>query len=727
MNNELCEYSFRNRDYLQVKNLRPTPNATGTACTLSDKWEIVLPTTDSRLVKFYSHDLYNFLVDAFGLCLRVRFTDDFADELKDTKHKILLAPGVDNTDISISSEQAGAFHISVSEDSVVIVGKSERGCAQGVYYLEDVMKLRGEATIPMECAEHAPLFSPRMTHPGFELDTFSDEFLSATAHAGMDSIIVFTGHPDMNFRGFEDPDALWAGTGRGYCDFANLVWRAAGYGLDVYLYSNIKCDVYPDDEGAEEYYESSFGTIFRKCPDIKGIIFVGESFEFPSKDPNTCGIRCQLRPHGDRRPSPGFYPSSDYPRLLERVKKTIRAYNPNADIVFWSYNWGWASKEARVSLIRSLPRDVTLLVTFEMWEYLKDSCGDSYRIADYSISFPGPAQVFVDEAEAAAECGIRLYSMSNTGGRTWDMGSAPYLPVPQQWQKRYEQLRIAKEKYGLCGLMENHHYGWMPSFLDLFAKNAFTTNTKGDDEMLTAIAKRDWGSNYKAALEAWGAFSEGLSNVVAADIDQYGPYRCGPAYPLLFTQTRQELSFPTVPYAWHSGFGIWRPIYDDKVFPNVSNTLMRLRHVKAVAECFARGVEILSAASDGQSQDQKEQIGVAEYILCCYKTAMHVMQWNIAKRLLLTPEENKPQEDVDRLLEALELPTCDKHIIANYMRDVAKHETDNVAYALECQRQDSRLGFEASMEYVFNQATAEWKNKTTKDSLDLLEKEIANT
>lgn len=722
MNKNTGDYSFRNRDFLAVERLQPTLNATnGNACSISNDWEIVLPVTDSRLVKFYSHDLYSFLTDAFGLCLRVRFAENYAYELKNPKHKILIFTESDNTDIRISSEQAGAFHITANEDSIVIVGKTARGCAQGVYYLEDNLRLRGEASISFEDTEHAPLFSPRMTHSGFELDTFSDEFLSAAAHAGMDSIIVFVGHPDMNLHGFEDPDALWPGMGRGYCDFNNLVWRAEGYGLDVYLYSSIKCDMHPDDDGADEYYDKSFGVIFKKCPKIKGIIFVGESFEFPSKDPHTCGIRCQLRPHGDKRPSPGFYPSSDYPEMLEMVKKTVRAYNPDADIVFWSYNWGWAPKDARVSLIKSLPRDVSLLVTFEMWEYLRDSIGDTYRIADYSISFPGPAQVFVDEAEAAKECGIRLYTMSNTGGRTWDMGSAPYLPVPQQWQKRYEQLRIAKEKYGLCGLMENHHYGWMPSFLDSFSKNAFSTNAIPDNELLTAIAKRDWGENYKITLGAWQLFSDGLANVVAADIDQYGPYRCGPAYPLLFTQTQKELSFPSVPWANHPGFGIWRPIYADTVFANVNNTLLRLRHVSDVYECFERGVEMLKAAASGTSEIQNEQITVADYIRCCYKTAMNVMKWNIAKRLLLTPEEEKPQDAVEKLLNALSLHSGERTILADYLRAIADEEDRNVAHALDCQRKDSRLGFEASMEYVFNDTVAEWKHQTTKNSLALLE------
>ena len=238
---------------------------------------------------------------------------------------------------------------------------------------------------------------------------------------------------------------------------------------------------------------------------------------------------------------------------------------------------------------------------------------------------------------------------------------------------------------------------------------------------MTSIAKRDWGENYQAALDAWQSFSDGLAEVVAADIDQYGPYRSGPAYPLLFTQTQKELSFPSVPWSSHKGFGIWRPLYADTVFSNVNNTLLRLRHVSDVYVCFERGVEILKAAASGTSESQNEQITVADYIRCCYKTAMNVMRWNIAKRLLLTPDGEKPLGAVEKLLEALSLPSDERNVLANYMRAVAQDETDNVNHALECQLRDSRLGFEASMEYVFNSEISEWKNQTTNDSLELLE------
>ena len=723
------DYSFRNQSFLHKGKLCPTLNAIEEAhCEIDDGWEIVLPSTDSRLAEYYSYDLFRFLSASFGICPKIRYTEDLSTHLKAPKHKILLLTEADIQCYKLDSTQEGAFRIDVTEDSVLIVGKTERGTAQGVYYIEDSLRLRGDSKLKQENAEHAPLFSPRMTHSGTELDTFPDNFLEACAHAGMDSIIVYAGHPDTNLHGFTDPDALWPGTGWSYCDFNNLVWRAEGYGLDVYIYSHIKCDVYPDDPDALEYYKASFGTLFRNCPKLKGIIFVGETFEFPSKDPHTAGIRCQLKPKEDRRPSPGWYPCSDYPKLINTVKDIIRKYNEDADIVFWSYNWGWAPKEARLALIEALPSDISLLVTFEMWEYLNDDMGAQYRIADYSLSFAGPSQVFKDEAEKAKELGIRLYAMGNTGGRTWDVGTAPYIPAPQQWQKRYDALIDAKERYGLCGLMENHHYGWLPSFLDLFSKNAFTSRTVSSGEMLSKIARRDYGENYQKALDAWECFSQGISKVIACNTDQYGPYRSGPSYPLLFTQTKEELNMPFVPWAWHKRGGIWNPIYPDAVLSNPENSLMRLRHVNEAAKKFIEGADILDlAASNPKGSAVSKQLAVARYISCTYITAKHVMEWNIAKRLLFAISEKLTGEKFDELFKAISVTDQSAEALADRMKAIADSERKNVGVALECWREDSSIGFEASMEYVFNDEFADWKLTQLDISLKLLDEYLKNS
>lgn len=720
------DYDFRNRSYIASNLLAPTPNAAEFAgCLIDESWEIVAPISDSRLVRYFLGDLCNFLADAFGICIRVRKVKNLSEYIASPVKRIILCDELQIDHFSVESDMAAAFKIDITSDSIIIIGKTERGTAQGVYYIEDKMKLRGEARLDCECCEHAPKFSPRMTHSGSELDTFPENFLEAAAHAGMDAIIVYAGHPDTHLHGFPDPSPMWPGSNYGYCDFNNLVWRAEGYGLDVYVYSHILCDVYPDEEGADEYYDASFGTLFKNCPGIKGIIFVGETFEFPSKDERTTGIRFQKRPAGDHRPSPGWFPCRDYPKLINIVKKTINKYKPDADIIFWSYNWGGAPKEDRLSLIENLPKDISLLVTFDMWQYFEGENGERYKIDDYSISFEGPSDVFISEAEKAKELGIRLYAMANTGGRTWDIGVAPYLPVPNQWQKRYEALCLAHENYGLCGLMENHHYGWMPSFLSLFAKNAFETNGIPNDEMLRQIARRDYGISADKALAAWRLFSEGISKVVAVGIEQYGPYRCGPTYPLIFDRKLEDLEIPYVDWAWHKRGGIWNPIYKDNVLGNPKRTLFRFERVRKVVDYFKRGLKLLEEAvreAGGEyGSEISRQAAVARFIYCTYVTTENVIGWAIAKNMLLAVKAGNQFDYAEALYEAIGVRDRSIEGLADCMRKIAERETENVALALTCWEEDSLIGYEASMEYVFNDVAAEWKNSETRLSLEMLD------
>ncbi|MDO5478726.1 MAG: hypothetical protein Q4G23_06120 [Clostridia bacterium] len=729
MNKGKHDYDFRNRSYINSGSLTPTSNAEEIApCLIDESWEIVAPISDSRLVRYFLGDLCNFLCDAFGICIRVRKVKDISEYIASPKKRIILCDESHTGLLAIKSDMASAFKIDITEDSVIIVGKTDRGTAQGVYYIEDKMKLRGEARLVLESSEHAPKFSPRMTHSGTELDTFPDNFLEAAAHAGMDAIIVYAGHPDTNLHGFPDPSPMWSDSNYGYCDFNNLVWRAEGYGLDVYIYSHILCDVYPDDAGSDEYYEASFGTLFKNCPGIKGIIFVGETFEFPSKDERTTGIRCQKRPAGDNRPSPGWFPCRDYPKLLSFVKKTINKYNPDADIVFWTYNWGWAPKEDRLKLINDLPKDISLLVTFDMWQYFEDENKNRYKIDDYSISFEGPSDVFISEAEEAKERGVRLYAMANTGGRTWDNGVVPYLPVPNQWQKRYEALCRACDNYALSGLMENHHYGWMPSFLTLFSKNAFDIGGIPNDEMLKQIARRDFGIEADKALKAWQLFSEGISKVLAVSVDQYGPYRCGPAYPLIFDRRKEDLDIPYVDWAWHKGGGIWNPIYPDKVLNNPRQTLFRYERVRTVADYFKRGLELLEDAvreAGGEyGSEISRQAAVARFIYCTYVTTANVIAWAIAKNMLVAKKAGNKIDYMDELYEAIGVSDRSIKGLADCMRKIASRETENVELALTCWAEDSLIGFEASMEYAFNDVVAKWKNSETQLSLKMLDEYI---
>ena len=277
--------------------------------------------------------------------------------------------------------------------------------------------------------------------------------------------------------------------------------------------------------------------MFAAHPRARGIVLVGESVEFPSRDRRTTGRPyTESAPDGipDPRPSPGWWPCEDYPRWLEMLKTVIRRHNPEADIVFWTYNWGWAPEADRLALLRSLPRDITLLVTFEMFEPVKRQ-GATHVCVDYTAAFVGPGRYFASEAKVAQELGLRLYTMGNTAGMTWDFGLVPYEPVPFQWARRYAALLEARATWGLSGIMESHHYGWWPSIVSELTKWAYWLPAVSLEETAARLAVRDFGpEGGPLAVEAWRHWSEAINDYIPTNEDQYGPCRVGPSYPLVF-------------------------------------------------------------------------------------------------------------------------------------------------------------------------------------------------
>jgi len=148
---------------------------------------------------------------------------------------------------------------------------------------------------------------------------------------------------------------------------------AAKYDIDVYGYCYLKNFVHPDDPNARETFDRTYGDLFRAIPGLKGMVFVGESVQFPTKDPNACPLHHTVQPEDgipDRRPRSCWWPCYDYIDWISMARDSIRAVNPDADVVLWTYNWGRQPLEPRVALLERLPKDISLLVTFEMYDLL---------------------------------------------------------------------------------------------------------------------------------------------------------------------------------------------------------------------------------------------------------------------------------------------------------------------------------------------------------------------
>ncbi|MDY0175805.1 MAG: hypothetical protein RBT25_02800 [Lentisphaeria bacterium] len=681
-------YEFRKRlNQVHRNRLNPARNRPQAGeLRIDESWQIHLAADAGDYLFRVAQDLQDYFAVSQGLALLLKHGVQPGENPQ--QPAIVIGTAAEFPDAAKALKTPRSFYLCAERQEIMLCGKDERGAAQACYYLEDLLNLRQAPYIQEQSILREPLFSPRMVHSGWGLDQFPDPHLNAIAHAGMDAILVFVKDLNMSCAGF--------------LDFNELIERAASFGLDVYFYSYMKSRRHPEDADAVEFYENSYGRLIRACPKVKGLVFVGESCEFPSRDERSKGrLRLDPVPPGqedDPRPFPGWWPCRDYPQWLQLLKGIMRKYNPGLDIVFWTYNWGWAPVEDRLALIRQLPGDISLQVTFEMFENIEKD-GVPTRCVDYTASFSGPGSYFRSEAKQAKAMNMALYAMSNTGGLTWDIGVIPYQPIPFQWKKRWDALLAARRDWGLVGLMESHHYGWWPSFISVLCKEAYWSNALPFTEHLHLLAKCLFGSQgAQLAVEAWRAWSSAAQDYVPTNEDQYGPFRVGPAYPLLFLEDERKL--PDVPHA-HFGARIVKTPYvshDPAIVPG------EIALLQSMAKKMRSGILLMEEAlkqTPALCREEAESIArLGKFMLCCVQTTINVKKWFLCNQVLLDTGAAAPE----------------KLLAYKQMEVLLSEERDNVLAALPLVSEDSRLGWEPSMEYMCDPEHLHWKLQILQDN-----------
>lgn len=654
---------------------------------IDNSWWITVPSDADTVLINAARDLEDYFFTSMGLSLRFSKENECLIDAKRIAYSVL------------SDLKKNTYKLTVTESSVELCGCDSRMAAQAGYFVEDLMNLREAPFLVKESVTRESLFNPRMVHSGYGLDMFPEEHLRNIAHSGISSLLVFVKDVDI--------------TPHGYHDFNDLCKRAAAWGLDVYAYSYLANLIHPDDDRAEEFYENLYGRLFDRCPYFKGIIFVGESCEFPSKDEHSMGIRRKdnIDKEGKAiipvtKPYPGWWPCYDYTDWLNLVKKIIFKRKPDADIVFWSYNWCRTPAEARRALVDSLPKDISLQATYEMGETVVRD-GIENRTTDYTLFFPGPGYYFSTEAKFAKDNGLRFYSMTNTGGATWDVGVIPYVPAPYLWMERYRGMIDAHYKYSLCGTMDSHHYGFCPSFISDLAKWAFHSPEADLEEVLRKIVARDFCDEVvDQVCEGYRLYSEGISHLISTERDQYGPFRIGPAYPFVLFDD-EKIQIPTTPYAHFGGNRICYPIYgttirggvlrldafdteeDEKIFD------YEIENFKITASRFDEGNKLIEAAIEKIPERKKENakriLGIGKFICNTAKTAVNVkyfFKFKLKVNDIHGEERNKAVSD---------------------MIELCKNERENAKDTLPLVEFDSRLGYEPTMEYMCDPAHILWK------------------
>lgn len=607
-----------------------------------------------------------------------------------------------------------AYEITVEPTGVRLRGSDKRALRQAYCRLEQRLGLRGGPFLACGTERRRPLFETRMTHSAWRVDRFPDGYLDRIVHAGFDSVMIFLKAVGVTRAesGADIPGADFSqDTDERPCEgdvVADVIRRAAAKGLDTWLYSYVRAPVHPNDPDADEKFEAAYGRIAKAYPDARGIVLVGESVIFPSRDPRTS------KEGSKAKPKPSCFPCCDYPDWLEGMKRAVHRHAPKMEIVFWSYNWGWVDEKLRLELLEKLPKDVVAMATFEMFEENYRRNGFRSRCDDYSLSFPLPGKYYLSEAQAAKDFGLKFYAMTCTSGLTWDLGTVPCDPFPQLWKIRFDAVAESARKHGLAGLMENHSMGWTPSFISELENEAFTEGGAPFDEMLNDIARRDFGStdaaqavtNVAKAVAALDGWSRAAQDMVPQVENQYGPLRIGPSYPFNFfgkrilkkevPQTRGYSGVLFCDLNYNEPFmyccdsnGTERPF--DEREEQLQAELFE--HMAWAFDCGVRVFESFDSAiqTPHQRRETERMARWGRYWACSMRTTANVKRGMIAYR-------RGDREEVNRIAAA---------------------EYANAKEALELVRADSRLGFEPAAGYVGGPDQIEWKLRRMRETYKL--------
>ena len=607
-----------------------------------------------------------------------------------------------NRDIGDAAGYMG-YRITTGEDGITVEGYDEKGIAQGLYYMEDLMNIRKAPFMKKGVIARKAVFTCRNTHSPFGMFQWPDEAFALAVHAGMDTIVFWMHSGCTSQRGGE------------YLDLRLISERCEKYGLQVAVSLAAPHNRHPDDPGAQEYYDKLYGDLFAACPKIGRISVVGENTNFVSKDPKA-GTAPYQSNHVENIPtgkwSPGWWPCNDYPAWLAMILKAIRKHSDTCQLVFSTYNWGFAPEEDRLALIKNLPDGIVLQPTWDMFQQYK--VGDIVEdVVDYSLALTGPGEYFISEAKAAkARGGIRLEANAQASGRTWDFGVVPYEPMPRRWIRRWEGLVKAHEEWDLEGICENIHYGFYPSFILDMEKQMFFTNGKAPEQILDDVLQRDFDENADKVKEATAFFDEAITHYCPTNEDQYGAYRIGPAYPL-WLEDSHALPCGLIdegkrPDKNKPMFGNW--IYFSRYVPDVAgrNSLtgvriyQEIRSTEKMRDLLYRGIQVLKSCP-APNENLRRLTGLAEFMYRTAVSVIHVKRHYILRQQLSIAGSAENAETILAAIEALLLA-----------------EKENVTATIPLVQADSRLGWEPSMEYACDEDALRWKLRQLDYELDII-------
>ncbi len=612
-----------------------------------------------------------------------------------------------------------SFEIVVGDDRLKLAAGNAEGIRRAIYYLEDLL-LQASGPFLRKCVIRrtawlknrisrcffGPIKRPPYNHDELldNIDYYPEEYLNRLAHEGVNGLWLSASFRDLCCTSLTElsPDAAIR-----LKKLQKTVDKCRRYGIKIWLLTIEPASFPLDDpflqehpelqgalsedgdrrcfcpcsEKAQKYLYQTTNYLFNKVSGLGGVINIshGErlttclsSVSSISDAPVECP-RCRSIPKGEI-----------LGRCLSAMQKGMTDANPECELICWLYTPTPLKRSEWIFEIAGyLPENIILQYNFES-NGMMNQLGKPRTGGDYWLSYVGPSNDFIRQAEKVRQAGLHLSAKLQVGC-SHEVASVPFVPVPGLLYRKYREMY----KYGCSTVMQCWYFGNYPGIMNRAAGwLAFTDFKNAENVFLNELAAGEWGAYATEAVGAWEKMAEAYSCFpFSNEFQYYGPIGDGVVWPLYLRPVIKALSPAWKPETPPSGDVIGECL-KGFTLPEV------LSLCDDMEKQWRQGVEILKDLLP-HFQDNRERlkdIGLAEALGVMFKSGRNILAFYYLRHLLFNGREN------------------DKPGIIEKMISIIKEEVCNSRRMLELSENDSRLGFHSEAEnYKYYPAKLKWR------------------
>jgi len=503
---------------------------------------------------------------------RISGMDEACSDLEDffIRSGIEIGESINSIALQIDEDiPEGAFRRLAMPGNLVIAASDMQGLWAGIVYLEKELAIRGAPVLTSGTIERSSSWKVQISQAPFGsnylVPDLSDRYLSddafrLLAHSGINGMTIY-GDWLLYVNSDRYPELNCSEYARNISMLKDASLRAQKYGIRLFyvpvgpklVYDHPLFERVPEARGARinvglkqdaaiihnlctshpetlAFHGEVMANLFKEVPELGGLILIigGESYYHCFMRPDKTNLAADQKTNCQQcAPHP---PEAVVNGLLKATADAVRRQKPNAWIMAWPYSATiWSCDQAQIELLQEMDPQLALLSTIDKDQWAQKN-GYQKLIWDYSVDYTGPADNLLNQSETLADRNMELFVKTETAIGL-ECIHYPYFPSLQRHAEKWKHVASMKP----TGVLQS----WM--FFGMWGSRAEELGwwtawhpEKGTEEVLAAIAARDFGPIASDMVKVWERLSEAASHFPCIPPYFTGPEFIGPAHPLLF-------------------------------------------------------------------------------------------------------------------------------------------------------------------------------------------------